>query len=142
MVGAGILGAQRPPACPGLCRHGHRAPRRRWRRARNLRLYPRRPPGDRGVKKQGLLSLTGIALLALIVLMTLQEWDYAAPPPPAARPDTPTLVLEQMQAQRHKPDGAIQYRLEASGLTWFEASDRSALDAPSVEMFGNKGRCL
>src|SRR5690606_5911006 len=31
---------------------------------------------------------------------------------------------------------------EASGLTWFEASDRSALDAPSVEMFGNKGRWL
>lgn len=94
------------------------------------------------MKKQGLLSLTGIALLALIVLMTLQEWDYAAPPPPAARPDTPTLVLEQMQALRHTADGAIQYRLEASGLTWFEASDRSALDAPSVEMFGNKGRWL
>lgn len=94
------------------------------------------------MKKQGLLSLTGIALLALIVLMTLHEWDYAAPPPPATRADTPTLVLEQMQATRHTEAGTIQYHLDAANLTWFEASDRSTLDAPSVEMFGNKGRWL
>lgn len=94
------------------------------------------------MKKQGLLSLTGIALLALIVLMTLHEWDYATPPAPDQRPDVPTLVLEQLNATRHDESGKPVYRITASGLAWFEVTNRSTLEAPLVEMFGNKGRWL
>jgi len=94
------------------------------------------------VKKQGLLSLTGIALLGLIVLMTLHEWDYATPPAPEQRPDVPTLVLEHLDATRHGESGEPIYRITANGLAWFEVTDRSTLDAPRVEMFGNKGRWL
>lgn len=94
------------------------------------------------MKKQGLLSLTGIALLALIVMMTLHEWDYATPPAPEQRPDVPTLVLEQLNAVRHDERGEPVYRITASGLSWFEVTNRSTLDAPLVEMFGNKGRWL
>src|SRR5690606_1905033 len=119
MVSTGIFRTQRPPACTSLRRHGHRTPWRRWRRARNLRLYPRRPPGGGGVKKQGLLSLTGIALLGLIVLMTLHEWDYATPPAPEQRPDVPTLVLEELDATRHGESGEPIYRITANGLAWF-----------------------
>lgn len=94
------------------------------------------------MKRQGLLSLTGIALLSLIVLMTLHEWDYATPPPAERRDDTPTLVLEGMHAVRHTDSGALQYRLDADNLTWFEVTNRSTLEGPSVEMFGNNARWL
>lgn len=94
------------------------------------------------MKRQGLLSLTGIGLLGLIVLMTLHEWDYSTPPASPDRPDVPTLILDQMQATRHKPDGSPQYHLSAANLSWFEASNRSQLDHPQVEMFGNTARWL
>jgi len=94
------------------------------------------------VKRQGLLSLTGIALLGLIVLMTLHEWDYSSAPPAPDRPDVPTLILDQMHASRHKANGTLQYRLDAANLAWFQASNRSEMQAPEVEMFGNTARWL
>ncbi|MDF1781600.1 MAG: LPS export ABC transporter periplasmic protein LptC [Alcanivoracaceae bacterium] len=94
------------------------------------------------MKRQGILSLTGVALLGLIVLMTLHEWDYSSATNTAQREDLPTLVIEQMSAIRHNPDGTPQYRIKAQGLTWFEVTDRSELENPDVEMFGNKARWL
>lgn len=90
------------------------------------------------MKKQGILSLTGIALLGLIVLMTLHEWDYAAPLITAERPDVPALILENMTSVRYNADGSRQYSVSAKNLSWFETSNRSELSEPSVEMFGNK----
>ncbi len=94
------------------------------------------------MKRQGLLSLSGIALLAMIVLMTLHEWDYSTAPPTPERPDVPTLILEQMDATRHKPDGTPDYHLSASSLAWYETSNRSEMLEPRVEMFGNTARWL
>ena len=94
------------------------------------------------MKRQGVLSLTGVALLGLIVMMTLHEWDYATPPPPPVRPDTPTMVLEQMHATSHDADGQLQYNISADDLTYFEVSDRSTLTQPHLEMFGKKARWL
>lgn len=89
------------------------------------------------MKRQGILSLTGIALLGLIVLMTLHEWDYAAPLLTPERPDVPALILENMSSVRHNADGSRQYSLSAKSLSWFETSNRSELSEPAVEMFGN-----
>ena len=94
------------------------------------------------MKKQGLLSLTGIALLGLIVLMALHEWDYRSETSAEQRPDVPTLVLEQMSAVRHKPDGNVQYELSAASLAWYEATSRSEMLEPKVEMFGNTASWL
>lgn len=89
------------------------------------------------MKRQGILSLTGIALLGLIVLMTLHEWDYAVAPTPQERADVPALVLKNMSSTRHNEDGSRQYQIKATSLIWFEASNRSELTQPVVEMFGN-----
>lgn len=89
------------------------------------------------MKKQGILSITGIAILGLIVLMTLHEWDYAAPLITPERPDVPSLILENMQSVRHNADGTRQYSISAEGLSWFEKGNRSELTGPSVEMFSN-----
>ena len=94
------------------------------------------------MRKQGLLSLTGIALLGLIVLMTLHEWDYRSGASSELRPDVPTLLLEQMSAVRHQPDGRPQYALSAESLAWYEVTSRSEMSQPRVEMFGNTANWL
>lgn len=92
------------------------------------------------VKRQGLLSLTGIALLGLIVLMTLHEWDYALPDGRAPRDDVPSMVLEGIRAVSHQEDGTPEYRVAAASLTFYENSQRSQLTDPQIELFGRQGR--
>lgn len=92
------------------------------------------------VKRRGLLSLTGIALLGLIVLMTLHEWDYALPDGGLAAEDQPSIILQGARAVSHKPDGNAEYEIEAESLTFFEVSQRSELGGPSLTLFGEEAR--
>lgn len=87
------------------------------------------------MKRQGLLSTTGLALIVLIIGLTLHEWEDQVPLGEEREPRGPALVVEGARAHSFNEHGALRYRLIAESLNRFEKQQRTDMTAPRVEVF-------
>lgn len=93
------------------------------------------------MKREGILSLTGIVLLLLGGLLTLPDWetvviDDAAP----AQQELPMLQLEGVNARHFNSDGEAEMTLQASAMSWLEKEGVSRVTRPRVVIPGNDGQ--
>ena len=73
------------------------------------------------MKRQGLLSATGILMLGLVMLMTLHEWDSTLPGQDNAVLEAPAIIADNVTARAFsEEDGSLQYHLTADNLVQFE----------------------
>ncbi len=73
------------------------------------------------MKRQGLLSATGILLLGLVMLMTLHEWDSTLPGQDNAVLEAPAIIADNVTARAFsEEDGSLQYHLTADNLVQFD----------------------
>lgn len=91
------------------------------------------------MKRQGLLSTTGLLLLGLIAAMTLHEWEDVVPgsqeTPQQKR--APTLVASGIQARSFDDNGELRYQLSAQHLTRSADGERTNLTQPDLTVKGN-----
>jgi lipopolysaccharide export system protein LptC len=86
------------------------------------------------MKRQGLLSATGILLLGLVMLMTLHEWDSALPGQDNAVAMAPAIIADQVSARAFsEKDGSLQYHLTADSLVQFDHNPLTKMQAPVQE---------
>lgn len=86
------------------------------------------------MRRQGLLSTTGLALIALIIGLTLHEWEDQVPLGDNTEPTGPALVVEGAEAHSFSETGELSYRLTAERLSRFEDIQRTEMTAPRVEV--------
>lgn len=86
------------------------------------------------MRRQGLLSTTGLVLMVLIIGLTLHEWEDEVPLRDTGEPTGPALVVEGARARSFGEDGQLRYSLRAEHLERFEDEARTELRAPDVEM--------
>lgn len=92
------------------------------------------------MKRQGLLSATGILLLGLVMLMTLHEWDSALPGQDNAVAMAPAIIADQVSARAFsEKDGSLQYHLTADSLVQFDHNPLTKMQAPVLIMANDKG---
>lgn len=91
------------------------------------------------MKRQGLLSTTGLFLIVLIIGLTLHEWEDRVPLREDDEPRGPALVVEGAEAHSFSDAGQLSYRLTAERLTRFEKSLRTEMTAPRVEVIESGG---
>ena len=85
------------------------------------------------MKRQGLLSATGILLLGLVMLMTLHEWDSALPGKDNAVAMAPAIIADQVSARAFsEKDGSLQYHLTADSLVQFDHNPLTKMQAPEI----------
>ncbi len=92
------------------------------------------------MKRQGLLSVTGILLLGLIVLMTLHEWGN--PLDPAQREaflNAPVIIAKGVEAESFTDTGKLQYHLDADHLEQFDRTSKTLLTNPHLRVNNDKG---
>ena len=93
------------------------------------------------MKRQGLLSATGILLLGLVMLMTLHEWDDSLPGQELAEETAPAILATGVTARAfNDKDGKLQYLLTADDLVQYDHSPRTEMQNPTLEMSNDKGR--
>ena len=86
------------------------------------------------MKRQGLLSATGILLLGLVMLMTLHEWDSALPGQDNAVAMAPAIIADQVSARAFsEKDGSLQYHLTADSLVQFRPQSAHQDASPSTD---------
>lgn len=93
------------------------------------------------MKRQGLLSVSGILLLGLIVLMTLHEWGN---PLDASEREAilsaPAIIAKDVTAKSYEAGtGKVQYRLTASHLEQFDRNPKTLLTDPDLRMDNDRG---
>lgn len=86
------------------------------------------------MKRQGLLSTTGLVLIALIIGLTLHEWEDQVPLRDNTQPTGPALVVEGAKAHSFSETGELSYRLTAERLSRFEDIQRTEMVSPRVEV--------
>lgn len=92
------------------------------------------------MKRQGLLSATGILLLGLVVLMTLHEWDDSLPGQDEAVLTAPAILAQDITAKAYsEQDGQLQYHLTARDLTQYDHNPLTEMHEPELEMANDKG---
>jgi len=92
------------------------------------------------MKRQGLLSATGILMLGLVVLMTLHEWDDTLPGQEDAILTAPAIVARDITARAFsEEDGRLQYYLTARTLTQYDHDPLTEMQQPELEMANDKG---
>ncbi|WP_101674563.1 LPS export ABC transporter periplasmic protein LptC [Alloalcanivorax mobilis] len=92
------------------------------------------------MKRQGLLSVTGIVLLGLIVLMTLHEWDNPLDENQQAFLSAPMIVAGNVIAKTFNADtGEVQYHLTADHLEQYDHDPLTLLDKPVLTMDNKDG---
>lgn len=92
------------------------------------------------MKRQGLLSVTGILLLGLVMLMTLHEWDSSETVSDQAVRQAPAILAEGITARAFsEKDGTLEYYLTASHLTQYDHKPRTQLENPELVMANDKG---
>ena len=86
------------------------------------------------MRRQGLLSLTGILLLVLLALLTMHEWERVVPAgnPAATGKPPPMLQLSGVSGRSFNDQGGMEFRLEASDMNWLEAEGVSEMTAPRL----------
>ncbi|EKF74180.1 hypothetical protein A11A3_10187 [Alcanivorax hongdengensis A-11-3] len=92
------------------------------------------------MRRQGLLSATGVLLLGLVVLMTLHEWDTSLPGDQEKVLSAPAIIATDVSAKAfNEKDGSPQYHLTANTLTQYDHDTRTQLDKPVLEMANDQG---
>jgi len=92
------------------------------------------------MKRQGLLSATGILMLGLVMLMTLHEWDDSLPGQEDAILTAPAIVAKDITARAFsEDDGRLQYYLTAETLTQYDHNPLTEMQQPELEMANDKG---
>lgn len=92
------------------------------------------------MKRQGLLSATGIALLGLIVLMTLHEWDNPLEENKEAFLNAPVIVAGHVVAKTFDAEtGQVQYRLTADHLEQYDRDPLTLLEQPVLSLDNKDG---
>ena len=92
------------------------------------------------MKRQGLLSASGILLLGLIVLMTLHEWDNPLEEDREAFLNAPMIIADRIVAKAYdEEDGRVQYRLVANHLEQYERDALTTLTEPVLRMDNSNG---
>ena len=92
------------------------------------------------MKRQGLLSATGILLLGLVMLMTLHEWDSTLPGQDNAVMQAPAIIADDVTARAFsEKDGTLQYHLTADNLVQFDHNPLTEMEAPVLVMANDKG---
>ena len=86
------------------------------------------------MRRQGLLSATGLILLGLIVLMTLHEWEDRMPELLGSQVDTPLLIAEQISAQSFTTEGLLEYDLHAEELMEMDGLGETLLKRPRLAL--------
>ncbi|MGB1220309.1 MAG: LPS export ABC transporter periplasmic protein LptC [Alcanivoracaceae bacterium] len=87
------------------------------------------------MKRQGLLSLTGIILLSLIVMMTLHEWDDVVTGPASDTQEAlPTLKLTGIQGRHFDEAGRSDVTLDADAVTWQEDGEQAEIRGPRLSV--------
>ena len=92
------------------------------------------------MKRQGLLSATGILMLGLVMMMTLHEWDDTLPGQEDAILTAPAIVAKDITARAFsEEDGRLQYYLTAETLTQYDHNPLTEMQQPELEMANDKG---
>ncbi|MAX55270.1 MAG: LPS export ABC transporter periplasmic protein LptC [Alcanivoracaceae bacterium] len=92
------------------------------------------------MKRQGLLSATGILLLGLVMLMTLHEWDDSLPGQDLAVETAPAILATGVTARAFsEKDGQLQYHLTADDLVQYDHNPLTEMKNPALEMSNDKG---
>lgn len=92
------------------------------------------------MKRQGLLSATGILLLGLVVMMTLHEWDSSLPGEDQAVLTAPAIVAKQITARAFSEEtGELQYHLVAENLVQYDHNPLTEMTRPQLAMANDKG---
>ncbi|MCK0537897.1 LPS export ABC transporter periplasmic protein LptC [Alcanivorax quisquiliarum] len=86
------------------------------------------------MRRQGLLSATGLILLSLIVLMTLHEWEDRVPDFLTQREDTPLIIAEAVTARSFTIEGQLEYDLQAEKLTEMDLLGETLLEHPRLAL--------
>lgn len=93
------------------------------------------------MKRQGLLSVTGILMLGLIVLMTLHEWGN--PLDASERQailSAPAIIALDVTAKSYQAKtGKLQYKLTASHLEQFDQHPKTLLTNPDLHLDNKQG---
>ena len=86
------------------------------------------------MKRQGLLSLTGILLLVLLALLTMHEWERVVPDGNAKPADKapPMLQLSGVSGRSFGKLGDTEFTMEASHLNWLEKKGISEVTQPRI----------
>ena len=92
------------------------------------------------MKRQGLLSATGVLMLGLVMLMTLHEWDDTLPGQEDGILTAPAIVAKDITARAFsEEDGRLQYYLTAKTLTQYDHNPLTEMQEPELEMANAKG---
>lgn len=93
------------------------------------------------MKREGILSLTGVVLLLLGGLLTLPDWEKVviADPSPDQQ-ELPMLQLEGVSARHFNSDGQAEMTLQASAMSWLEKEGVSRVTQPRVVIPGGDGQ--
>lgn len=95
------------------------------------------------MKRQGLLSLTGIILLSLIVMMTLHEWDDVVTRPSDSEQEAlPTLKLTGIDSRHFDQAGESDMALQARAVTWREDGEQADIEQPRLAVSLDTGDWL
>ncbi|MZR62504.1 LPS export ABC transporter periplasmic protein LptC [Alcanivorax sp. DP30] len=92
------------------------------------------------MKRQGLLSATGILLLGLVMLMTLHEWDSNLPGEDQAVLTAPAIVATKITARAFSEEnGELQYHLIADNLVQYDHNPLTEMTQPQLAMSNSQG---
>lgn len=92
------------------------------------------------MKRQGLLSASGVILLGLIVLMTLHEWENPLEPDREAFLNAPLIIADNITAKAYAPNtGHVQYNLKADHLEQYQRQALTQLTNPDLSMENKNG---
>ena len=92
------------------------------------------------MRRQGLLSASGILLLGLIVLMTLHEWDNPLDGDREAFLSAPLIIADNITAKAYDRDtGKVSYDLKAEHLEQYQREALTTLSAPDLRMENENG---
>lgn len=86
------------------------------------------------MKREGLLSATGVLLLGIIALLTLHEWEDRVPGLSRQQIEAPALIIEGMRAEAFTASGALQYRLSAGEVIQFDHDNSMRITTPQLEL--------
>ncbi|MGB1466100.1 MAG: LPS export ABC transporter periplasmic protein LptC [Alcanivorax nanhaiticus] len=93
------------------------------------------------MKRQGLLSATGILLLGLVVLMTLHEWDNSLPGEDQAVLTAPAILAHEINARAYSEEtGELQYHLVADNLVQYDHNPLTEMTRPRLLMSNEQGQ--
>lgn len=92
------------------------------------------------MRRQGLLSATGILLLGLVVLMTLHEWDSSLPGEDEAVLTAPAILATKISARAFSEEnGELQYHLIADNLVQYDHNPLTEMTQPRLSMANEQG---